>query len=284
MARSSDNWEDPPPQMTTQVAFPRMTRFTRALLIANAALFLAQFVLYLAKEDLYLRALHHLALSPAQWREAFPLVPVWQLASYGFLHSVLDPMHIIGNMLMLYFFGTMLEELLGPRPFLLTYALAQLAGAVLFLVAGIALGQNTPAYGASGAVYGVMIAVATLRPRQTVFLLFIPITMRVLALFIVGITLLHALVVVFKPEAGNDGTAHLVHLGGIAWGFVAAKTGLARADPVQHLERRRAVAKVERAAADDQRMDALLGKIHREGMAALSRDEKDFLKRVSSRK
>jgi membrane associated rhomboid family serine protease len=284
MARSSEEWDGPPPQMSTQVAFPRLTPVTKALLIANIGLYLVSLVLILANQALYLRVLNHLALSPSQWRESFPFVPAWQLLSYGLLHNVPDPMHVLGNMLMLYFFGTMLEELLGPRPFLLTYALAQLAGAVLFLIAGIALGQDTPAYGASGAVYGVMIAVATLRPRQTVFLLFIPITLRVMALFIVGITLIHALVTVIKPELGNDGTAHLVHLGGIAWGFVAAKTGLARADPVQKIERRRAVAEVERAAADDQRMDELLGKIHREGMAALSRDEKEFLKRVSSRK
>ena len=284
MARAREEWDGPPPPMQTQVAFPRLTRFTKLLLIVNTAVWLASLVFYYANETAFTRVLHQLALAPGQWRLSFPLVPVWQVLTYGFLHSMQDPMHILGNMLMLYFFGTMLEEQLGPRPFLLTYALAQLAGAALFLIAGVLLGQDQPAYGASGAVYGVMIAMATLRPRQTVFMLFIPVTLRVMALVIVGLTLFSALRTLLKPGESSDGTAHMVHLGGIIWGFAAAKTGLARADPVEAIERRRAATQVERAVADDQRMDELLQKIHREGMSALSRDEKDFLKRVSSRK
>jgi membrane associated rhomboid family serine protease len=277
------SWQDPPEYRTTpQVALPRWTKVTRRLLIANVAIFLLSFLTFLVAEDAYRAIVRHLALAPEQWRALFPIVPLWQLFTYGFLHSVTDPFHVIGNMLMLYFFGTMLEEMLGSRRFLLTYGAAQLAGALLFLVPAFFTESSARAVGASGAVYGVMIAVATLRPRQTVFLLFIPVTLKILALGILALTIFGALLALKLP--GADSTAHLVHLGGIAYGFLAVRSGLIAKDPLEILERRRAIAQVEKQAGDEQRMDELLAKISREGMNSLSRGERDFLRRVSARK
>ena len=81
------------------------------------------------------------------------------------------------NLLVLYFFGTMLEEILGTRRFVVAYFSAQLAGALFFLVPGILSRGDIPAIGASGAVMGVMVAMATLRPRQMVIVIFIPVTL-----------------------------------------------------------------------------------------------------------
>jgi hypothetical protein len=109
----------------------------------------------------------------------------------------------------------------------------------------------------------------------------VPIQLKWLAILVVAIESYLA-IIAFK--AGSDGIAHLVHLGGAAYGFVAVRTGLIEKDPVEILERRRAVARVERAADDEARMDRLLDKIHKEGMASLTRTEKDFLKRMSSKR
>jgi membrane associated rhomboid family serine protease len=270
-----------PPAGLPQVAWPRLTPAVRWILIGLSAIHLAAFALFLASDGLYSGVLDALALDPAAWRAGFPLVPLWQLATYGLLHSAVDLFHLLGNLLLLYFFGTMLEEELGARRFVLCYALSQAAGAALFLTAGWAgLGAGT-AVGASGACYGVMIAVATLYPRRIVYLVFVPVLMKWLALLILAVTVFSALV---QLKLGGGGTAHLVHLGGIAYGFLAVKTGLIRKDPVEILARRRAVADVERAASDAARVDQLLEKIAREGIGSLSKAEREFLKRASARR
>jgi membrane associated rhomboid family serine protease len=287
MVPMRSSWEEPPePTPAPQLSLPRMTPVVRRLFTINVVVFLISFVAYLMAGRVFDAQsfetfLRHLELDPIAWSESFPFVPVWQILTYGFLHSVTDLMHILGNMLMLYFMGGMLEEMIGGRRFLLTYLAAQLAGALLFLAPALFGHISGPALGASGAVLGITVATATMRPRQTVFLLFIPITLRVMALGILGLTVFEWLL---SMKQGSDGVAHLIHLGGIAYGFLAVRTGLIYKDPVDAIDRRRAVHAVERASEDAARMDQLLEKIHREGMSALSRGEKEFLKRVSGRK
>ena len=268
-----------------QFAFPRLTRAVKNLLIANAVCFFLFFALWYGSAPgeggSFVKVLHALGLYPPAWKSEFPLVPVWQFVTYGFLHSVTDIGHLIGNMLMLYFFGGMLEERIGSRRFLITYFAAQFAGALLFLAPLLFGLSSGPAIGASGAVYGVMIAVATLYPRQTVYLIIFPLQLRWLALGVLGVTVFGALV---DMKQGGGSTAHLVHLGGIVYGFLAVRLGLIEKDPIEIFERKRAVLEVTRAADDEVRMDHLLDKIHREGMNSLTRSEKEFLKRMSSRR
>lgn len=276
MARRPD--DQGPYGAMPQVGFPRLTRVTRRLLYANGAVFLV--ALALSFTEWWEPIESRLALAPHDWR--LPLVPVWQLVTYGFLHSLDDIGHVLFNMLTLYFFGTMLEETIGGRRFLITYLASMVVGAAFFLVPGILSGAPSMAVGASGAVLGIVVVMAVLRPQQTVFFLFIPVTLKVLALIFVGINVFLWLT---QLRTGNSGgVAALVHLGGIAYGFVAARAGWIWKDPVEAVERARAVAAVERAADDEARMDRLLEKIHREGMGSLSRSERDFLKRASSRK
>jgi membrane associated rhomboid family serine protease len=287
-------WEDPPEYRpddaggpdgmggTPQFALPQLTRATRRLLIVNSAIYAVSFVVFLASKDAWAAIERTLGLRPAAWTATFPLVPIWQPLTYGFLHSVTDIFHILLNLLTLYFFGTMLEEMIGTRRFVLAYFSAQLAGALFFLVPGVLGLESGVAIGASGAVYGVMVAMATLRPRQRVLFLFIPVTLGFLALVFLAITLFGA--ALQWKEHGGGGVAHLVHLGGIAYGFLAVKTRLIFADPLAALARSRAAREVERRQSDDARVDQILEKINREGMSALSRGEREFLKRVSSRR
>ena len=265
-----------------QLALPQMTRATRALLIANSVLLVVSFAIFLASPETWSRILRTLGLLPAAWREHWPLVPLWQLFTYGFLPSVTDVFHLLLNLLTLYFFGTMLEESIGTRRFVVFYLSAMVVGAVCFLVPGILGTGDTPAIGASGAVLGVMVAMATLRPRQRVLFLFVPVTLSFLALLFFGITLFQAALQWKAGEGG--GVAHLVHLGGIVYGFLAVKLGWIFADPISAFERSRAAREIERRQDDEARMDQLLEKINREGMSSLSRSEREFLKRVSSRR
>lgn len=265
-----------------QLALPPLTPVTRRLLVVNAAIFLVAWLLRLFAPGAHDALYTVLALDPWAWREWFPLVPVWQLGTYGFLHSTSSLGHLFWNLLQLYFFGTMLEGMLGGRRFLTTYLAAMLAGALLHLVVEGLTGAERPVVGASGAALGVVVATAVLRPRAQVLLLFIPVQLWVLAGGIVLLDLMAALEGLVR--GASDGVAHWVHLGGALWGFLAARLGWVRIDWLERLRARRAVS-AEQARREEQReMDRLLAKIHQEGIGSLTRSERAFLERVSSRR
>jgi membrane associated rhomboid family serine protease len=265
-----------------QLSFPRLTNVVKKLIIINVVVFFLSFALFMVTDaDAYRRIVRPFELDPIVWLNDFPFVPIWQLVTYGFLHSVDMIMHVVMNMLMLYFFGTMVEEALGARRFLLTYLGALVAGGLLYLLP-VPFGWVFPhAIGASGACFGIMVAAATLWPTRTVLALFVPIQLKWLALFWAGFTVLSTML---DFKGGGSMTANLVHLGGIIYGFLAVRTGLVRKDPIEAFERKRAVKQVERAAEDAVRMDQLLDKIHREGIQSLTRSEREFLQRVSSKR
>lgn len=286
-------WQDPEdegaPRAQMQFGLPRLTPAVKALMLANVGLFLVSFLVYFFGRvsdhgDLWGRVFGHLRLDPEDWRTFFAGLPVWQLATYGFLHAVTDVGHVLMNMLTLYFFGTMLESEVGTRRFVMTYFAAMVVGAVVFLVPALVFGGvfDAPVVGASGACMGVMVAMAMLRPMTRLIFFVFPITLRTLALILIAFDVFGLLVTI--AERASDGTAHLVHLGGVLYGFVAVKSGLIALDPVEYIERRRAVKEVEQAASDEVRMDQLLEKIHREGMSSLTKGEKDFLKRMSAKR
>ena len=108
-----------------------------------------------------------------------------------------------------------------------------------------------------------------------------PVPLKWLAGGIVALDVIHG-ALAWRSGMG-DGVAHLVHLGGAAYGFVAVKRGLVWRDPVQRLLVRRAIAAEEKRQTEQHRVDDLLQKIHREGLNSLSRSERAFLKRVSSK-
>src|SRR5690348_10751946 len=92
---------------------------------------------------------------------------VWQLFTYMFLHGGI--MHLLFNMLTLWFFGTTLERDWGTRQFLKYYFLCGIAAGVCVLIVNMAIGDwATPTIGASGAIFGVLVAFGVLYPNQTV--------------------------------------------------------------------------------------------------------------------
>lgn len=265
--------------MRPQISFPTPTPVVKKLLLFTTIAFVIQYIIGWrpAGEAWVVDAL---GLSPRIWGEFLPFVPVWQVFSYGFLHGGAG--HLLSNLLLLYFFGTMLEEILGGERFLVVYLTAMAAGAGLHLVAEPLFGQGAPAIGASGAALGIMVAAAVLRPNATVILLFVPVALKWVA---IGIVAIDAFALLEQWRRGvQDYTAHYVHLGGAAYGFLAARRGWIWKDPIQTVRAKRAIRDEERRVTDETRMDALLGKIHDEGLNSLSRGEKEFLKRMSKRR
>lgn len=142
-----------------------------------------------------------------------PFMP-WQLVTYGFLHGNL--MHIAFNMFALWMFGRELELMMGPRRFL-TYFLTCVIGAgfIQLIVAGTQ-GGLYPTVGASGGVFGILLAYGLAFPNRMIMLLFPPIPMK--AKYFV---LVFGLLELYLGVSGNaPGVANFAHLGGMLFGFL----------------------------------------------------------------
>ena len=273
-------WEDPPETRGVSFAVPPFTRVVKAIVLANAAVFLLQWVLLW---EWFPRTFQFVsdafALNPLQWKSGFPLVPLWQLLTYGFLHG--GASHVLFNMLFLYFLGTMLEAEIGGRRFLVFYLVSVVLAGACQLVLGLALGQEAPIVGASGGVLAVVFAMATLRPTMRVILIIVPVTLRTVALIRLGLDLFDVL---GQLKGHGSDAASFAHLTGALFGFLAVRQRWIWRDPLAEVGDWRARRAEERGASDEAQLDELLGKINREGIHALSARERAFLKRVSQRR
>ncbi len=152
----------------------------------------------------------------ALWPVQTPWFMPWQLVTYGFLHSERNLMHIVFNMLMLWMFGRELEQIMGPRRFF-TYYMTCVAGAgVVQLLVGAYYGSGVPTLGASGGVYGILLAYGMAFPNRTLMLIFPPIPMK--AKYFVIMLGLFELTLGFSGAA--PGVANFAHLGGMLFGFM----------------------------------------------------------------
>ena len=143
---------------------------------------------------------------------------VWQLATSAFLHANLA--HIFLNMFALWTFGRDVEVVLGARAYASLYAAAVLTGSIAQLLvvswAAESSGGIYPTIGASGGVFGVLLAFGTMFPRRRVMLIFPPIPMPAWV-FVLGYAVLELASGVFGTQ---QGVAHFAHLGGMLGAFV----------------------------------------------------------------
>lgn len=228
-------------------------------------------------------------LDPAVLR-VFGLVPqavirggmLWQVVTYMFLHG--GVFHLAFNMLALWMFGGDVERHMGPRRFLAYYFFTGIGAGVCTIL--LAHGQFSVTIGASGAIFGILLAYGMFFPNRIVlaFLLF---PMR--AKHFVVLFGLIELLACFSYT--GDGIAHLAHLGGLAFGYLylaseqRALGGLkARRARQREQEMRR---RVERHIEADQfireQIDPILDKIRRQGMNSLTRREREILSRARER-
>jgi membrane associated rhomboid family serine protease len=137
---------------------------------------------------------------------------IWQLITYQFMHG--DFVHILFNMFMLWMFGMEIENIMGSRKFLLFYLVSGVGAGLLQLI-GAPLFSNSLGYtiGASGAVYGVMIAFGMFFPDRYIFIYFlIPVKAKYLIAFLV--------IIEFFSVREASLVAHMAHIGGAITAFV----------------------------------------------------------------
>ncbi len=146
----------------------------------------------------------------------------WQVFTYQFVHGGLY--HLAGNMIGLFFFGISVERRIGSREFLLFYLLSGTLSGALSLAAYVATGMwGIFLVGASGAVFSVLLAYATLYPTSVIYLwMVIPIPAPLLVLGYAGIE------TYLLVTGTKSGVAHATHLFGfaVAWAYFAIRFGV----------------------------------------------------------
>jgi membrane associated rhomboid family serine protease len=216
----------------------------------------------------------------------------WTPITYMFMHA--SVMHVLFNMLWLYWMGQIFEEYQGNKRTITLYFLGGLAGAAFFVAglnllpmfAGADLNSIT-VVGASASVMAIVVATATLMPNYTIFLMFLgPVKLKWLALFYVLIDLLGTV----GPNAGGE----LAHLGGALIGFIYIKQ-LKRGNdwnkPIDKLFTTKSKIKVvaggaaegKRSEPRQDEVDRILDKISQSGYDSLSKQEKETLFRASNK-
>jgi rhomboid family protein len=141
----------------------------------------------------------------------------WQLVTYAFLHSTDSFTHIFFNMLALYMFGGEIERLFGSRFFLWFYLASVVTAAITHLVITSLMGSPpVPMVGASGGVYGLLLAYGMYFPNRRIVLLIPPIPMRART-FVIVFAAIELALGVTQTAAG---VAHFAHLGGMLGGFL----------------------------------------------------------------
>lgn len=218
---------------------------------------------------------------------------VWSLLTYAFLHNPLDILHLLFNMMMLYFFGRQLESMYGGREFATFYCASAIFAGLCYLAWGQFINSPAPIMGASGATMAVVLLFALHFPRQQVLMFGVfPIEMRWLATLII---LFDMLPVLNQLSGGVDNShiAHMAHLGGVLFAFLYYKTGIRLSrwtsfgnSSVGSMLQSRPKLKIFREETPedlDQKVDQILAKVSQHGEASLTRQERQILTRASEK-
>jgi membrane associated rhomboid family serine protease len=183
--------------------FDRITATNKAIVGANVAVFLLQ---------LFGSGLTLFALWPLQ----SGLFRPWQVLTYGFMHG--SWLHIFFNMFAVFMFGSEVERLFGARRYLVYYLLCVVGAALMHLiVVSVAPGMPLAAtVGASGGVFGLLLAFGMAFPRRELIIFPIPVPIQAW----LAVTLYGAMELYLGVTRTASGVAHFAHLGGMATGFV----------------------------------------------------------------
>lgn len=240
------------------------------LLVANATVFLLQ-----------------MAMPSSGLVRNFGLVPysithdytLWQPVTYMFLHGGF--FHILFNMLTLWMFGTDLERQWGTKEFLKFYFICGIGAGVLTFL--LTLNSTVPTIGASGAIFGVLVAFAVLYPNRVVYIWFLfPVKVKYMVMGMIALGVLAAW------SQNHDGIAHFTHLGGAAIGYLYLKQDwrlsfFTRFFQQWRFKRRTKAAskEIRRSTAIMDEVDRILDRINEVGYDNLSEKEKKVLENAS---
>ena len=218
-------------------------------------------------------------------RENFALYPyevifqfkIWQLVTYMFLHGGF--LHIFFNMFMLWMFGTEIERQWGTREFLKFYFICGIVAGITLII----LSPNSATIGASGAVYGVMVAYAVNYPNRPIYLYFLfPIPAKYFVAFLVLISFFSTM------NESSDNIAHAAHFGGAVMGYIYLKYRYYIYKIKNLFKQQKKKQKFKYSQADEEKaeyyrrkIDEILDKINRVGYLNLTDEEKELLEKGS---
>jgi membrane associated rhomboid family serine protease len=251
-------------------AFDSLTPVTKKLLIANVGMFFAQMV--------FPELIGYLGLVP---NDVMHRGRVWEVVTYAFLHG--SGWHLFFNMFALWMFGPHIEGAWGSRRFLTYYFICLLGAAgAQFLLA-----PDVLVVGASGAIYGILLAFGLMVPDAVIYLFFFfPVRAIQAVMFIALLTLVSAM------SAGGSRVAHFAHLGGMLTGFLYFKFPvwrdqfrLYRAARLFKNPRGRRAPAPRRTESDELKneVDRILEKISAQGVDSLTSDERATMDRYAKR-
>ncbi|HHL73702.1 MAG TPA: rhomboid family intramembrane serine protease [Bacteroidetes bacterium] len=257
-----------------------MTPVVKYLIITNVGIFLLQHIIGLSMIRIF-------GLTPARLLYDFA---IWQPFTYMFLHGQGSILHILINMFVLWMFGTEIEREWGSKAFLKYYLVCGVgAGFIQVFVNAVLFSGNMeiPVVGASGAIYGLILAYALMFPnRELTLLLFfvLPVSIKAkyFAMLFAAISLFSGLM-----QPGSN-VAHFAHLGGMLVGLVYLKLDWRLSFISDYFAQRRETREIIQHAKRRQQqlqlrenVDAILDKINDVGFENLTDEEKELLRRAS---
>lgn len=198
---------------TLSLSFPPFTPWVKRIIIACAVIFFGQVVMRALAPSSSFYLVQFFGLVPALVLHGM----IWQLVSYSFLHA--GVMHLLVNMLTLWMFGAQEEQDWGSKQFLEFYLFCVVGAALVTMVVAYSplhgASPAIPTIGASGGIFGVLIAFGMLYGDREVILFPLPFMMK--AKYMVAIIVFFVVIATFEP---SQGIANFAHLGGLLFGFI----------------------------------------------------------------
>lgn len=273
-----------------RIGFRRPTMLVTWLVIINVAVHLLHLILSNAS-PLWFTRFFGLSL------DGIAHLKIWQLVTYMFVHDAGDLLHIVFNMLLLYFVGGEIERGFGRERFLWFYFTCGIIGGLAYLtLGGLAYaGLINPVYyvlplvGASGAVWGLLMAAMIFYPQMQIIFIIFPMPIRVFGAIMLGLVFLQAI----SPGGVDNLGGEVCHFGGAMagvgilyyWGVMPSlRFGSGSGPGVVARLKKGAWARKQRKMAEEQiYVDRILEKVHQEGISSLSRRERKILAEATQR-
>jgi membrane associated rhomboid family serine protease len=252
-----------------RMMMPQLTPVVKYLLIANVAVFLACQIPALGERLFGLFSVWPTDLATT--------LQIWRLLTYQFLHDGLG--HIFFNMLILYFFGPMLERFWGSKKYLVFYLICGTVGGIFYpILAHVGWLGTGKLVGASGSILGMLAAAAILFPNMLVYIFgVIPLKMSVLAIIMAVISILSIL----RPDTYGNAGGEAAHLGGMVAGAIYVLSENWRRKMKLKMNSGGWERQLTEKQARQAEVDRILQKVHQQGIHSLTFKEKRILKQAT---
>ncbi len=265
------NWySDERPSGRFQIPPVNLWSGTQQLLVLLVVVYLLQLTLaqFAVPFSDYLALSANKLANPLQW---------YRFGSYALAHDPRDLWHLFFNGLMIWFFGNPVESELGSKRSYFTFCAcaAVFSGLTWLVVEMVRTSDPGSVIGASGIVFALIVAFATYDPQRTVLLIIFPMRAWVMA----SICMLFALFL--SLARGDSGVAHVAHLGGGVFGYLAVRYRSRFDDLLDDLERKRVMAARRHDVETRREVDRILDKINQSGINSLTKAERRFLESAS---